>query len=438
MLRFPRAVLGLLVAPMFVGVSCLTDFPSLREEGEPTDASVDGASDALVESGGVCEAGGKLCGSTCVPTDDPSFGCVATLCSPCGTNNSVAKCSGGKCAVASCTSGFDNCDGLDVTGCEADLASDSKNCGKCGRDCLGGACIAGKCSPIVVAASQFNCFAVAVDATHVYWTNESGTAGLQRLEHSKSGQPPTVLHAPAAPGDVKLDETHVYWANETAGTVYRLNKQALGSAELVGLGVRAVGVALDNTHVYWTSRGTAGQTDGTVSRALKDGSNPQVLATGLDSPRGVSLDETHAYWTSERTGAVSRIQKGGGSPQMLAAGKGGGGINGWGIVVISGDVIWRDGAFLRRIPTAGGTAIDLRTDQPNPRFMSVDGDDLFWVSDAVMTGSASGLPGAPLTPVFEGSVTNLHGIVADSKYVYYTEWGSSASANGGLYKVARP
>src|SRR5512143_813631 len=34
--------------------------------------------------------------------------------------------------------------------CEAAVATDPKNCGGCGRDCLGGGCEAGVCQPVLV------------------------------------------------------------------------------------------------------------------------------------------------------------------------------------------------------------------------------------------------------------------------------------------------
>jgi alpha-tubulin suppressor-like RCC1 family protein len=49
--------------------------------------------------------------------------------------------------VASCASGFDDCDGIYANGCEADLSSDAMNCGACGTACgPGGSCAAGSCS----------------------------------------------------------------------------------------------------------------------------------------------------------------------------------------------------------------------------------------------------------------------------------------------------
>src|SRR5262245_30712562 len=59
-----------------------------------------------------------------------------------------------------------------ATGCEADLANDSKNCGACKHDCQGGDCKAGVCQPVVIAHDlPMSPWGVAVDDAHVYWAS---------------------------------------------------------------------------------------------------------------------------------------------------------------------------------------------------------------------------------------------------------------------------
>ncbi|MBN1654944.1 MAG: hypothetical protein JXA30_14335 [Deltaproteobacteria bacterium] len=60
-------------------------------------------------------------------------------CGTCGNaciaNNGIAQCVGGTCNIAECDSGFDDCDGLLINGCEADLKTSLQNCGYCGNGC---------------------------------------------------------------------------------------------------------------------------------------------------------------------------------------------------------------------------------------------------------------------------------------------------------------
>src|SRR5205823_433197 len=44
-------------------------------------------------------------------------------------------CIDGACAITSCTAGHADCDGKTANGCEADTAVDSQNCGVCGLAC---------------------------------------------------------------------------------------------------------------------------------------------------------------------------------------------------------------------------------------------------------------------------------------------------------------
>ncbi|MDP3214924.1 MAG: hypothetical protein Q8S73_12520, partial [Deltaproteobacteria bacterium] len=64
--------------------------------------------------------------------------------------NGTGTCSAGACRVASCASGFADCDGLVPNGCELNTTSDENNCGACGRVCATGQeCTAGACVSVL-------------------------------------------------------------------------------------------------------------------------------------------------------------------------------------------------------------------------------------------------------------------------------------------------
>jgi hypothetical protein len=65
--------------------------------------------------------------------------------SACALLHAVEVCSAGACAIATCTSGWGDCDGATANGCEANLSSSVLHCGKCGTVCADGACVGGKC-----------------------------------------------------------------------------------------------------------------------------------------------------------------------------------------------------------------------------------------------------------------------------------------------------
>src|SRR5215472_1277771 len=53
-----------------------------------------------------------------------------------------------------------------------DFNTDALNCGRCGHSCLGGACTAGACQPLVVSSNEANPYIMAADDTGVYWANQ--------------------------------------------------------------------------------------------------------------------------------------------------------------------------------------------------------------------------------------------------------------------------
>ena len=83
---------------------------------------------------------------------------------PCSRAHATATCSGGSCSIASCDSGWGNCDGNDANGCETDLTTLS-DCGGCGVTCsLANAsetCATGSCRIASCNSGWGNC-----DGTH--------------------------------------------------------------------------------------------------------------------------------------------------------------------------------------------------------------------------------------------------------------------------------
>jgi hypothetical protein len=76
---------------------------------------------------------------------------------PCFYANASAQCFRDTCALGACAAGFANCDSVAGNGCEAALLSDRANCGACGRACAPGlVCAAGVCT-LMCQSGQSNC-----------------------------------------------------------------------------------------------------------------------------------------------------------------------------------------------------------------------------------------------------------------------------------------
>ncbi|MBI5533042.1 MAG: hypothetical protein HY898_10020 [Deltaproteobacteria bacterium] len=64
----------------------------------------------------------------------------------CKRSHASTTCSGNVCTIQSCEAGWDDCDGDEANGCEADLAVDESHCGSCPNACTGDACNSAGCS----------------------------------------------------------------------------------------------------------------------------------------------------------------------------------------------------------------------------------------------------------------------------------------------------
>jgi hypothetical protein len=96
------------------------------------------------------------------------------------TNGETCQASTGKCGCAGTTCG---------TAC-VNLATDAKNCGSCGHDCLGGTCSGGQCQAAVVASGAGDLYVIGVDigtTGNVYYqSTDSGTGLTNAFQVSKT------------------------------------------------------------------------------------------------------------------------------------------------------------------------------------------------------------------------------------------------------------
>jgi alpha-tubulin suppressor-like RCC1 family protein len=79
----------------------------------------------------------------------------------CAIADATATCSTGRCALVACTMGFGNCDGSELNGCETRTDTDASHCGVCGRACrfanASATCIAGACQLGACGSGFANC-----------------------------------------------------------------------------------------------------------------------------------------------------------------------------------------------------------------------------------------------------------------------------------------
>ena len=317
-----------------------------------------------------------------------------------------------------------DCDGVAENGCETDLSSTSTHCGACNHDCLSGSCDQGRCQPFELAEGQDSPLRIAVDDTHLYWTNQGGQGAVMRLALS-GGAEEQVAVSNHPPGGFVLDDQAVYWSEYAPqGSVWRLAKADIGTSllptELASSQATSISAAVDTDHVYWV-------TPGTVRRVLKTGGSVENLANGQSTPFGLVVDLGQVYWTTVTGGEIksrdlldpdsspiilangqdypvgleidlsnlywsnNQGDADGGTPKILRMARANmvepevvvDGLEGPGpLVAFGADLYWTDsvGGTVMRVPKIGGTPQVLAAGQGAPTGIAVTPDVVYWVN----------------------------------------------------------
>jgi len=130
---------------------------------------------------------------------------------------------------------------------------------------------------------------IAVDATSLYWTErERGTISKAGLDGG--GVDRDFINGIAKPGGVAVGDGYVYW---TSGHFLIRAPLSGGLSQQIHIGGENLcGVALDAAHVYWGEFGKG------IGRARLDGSDPEPsFITGIEGPCGIALQGGYIYWT---------------------------------------------------------------------------------------------------------------------------------------------
>ena len=329
--------------------------------------------------------------SACVPGEG-SCGTAAEC--PVGPHG-APLCEGGRCAVA-CEAGFASCDNSLANGCEVEVASNPRHCGRCGHDCLGGACEAGRCRPVQVA---------------------SGFVSVGQI---------------AAYGP----ERAIYWHDrgEPAKPTGRLLRKRLpdGMVETLVDGLSyPFGVDVDAGGVYWTD-GFEASAAGSVGMLAPGSAMPRVLAANRYVPVGIKVHGAHVYWAEYGPSLVMRVAKAGGAPEVLAqpAMPMTDGLVG---IAVSDRYVFASNKWLGqivRVSLTGGDGKILYT-TPRLRQVAVDGAAVWWTEDdgAVMRGDESGAAAQTVVSNLAGA----YGIALNGDSVYFADPTSA----GAIYRAPK-
>jgi hypothetical protein len=185
--------------------------------------------------------------------------------------------------------------------------------------------------PAVSAEAGFG--RIVVGDGYVYWAMDI-SGGVWKAATDGADQDAAVQVADVQAFGVAVDGTHVYWSEPGQGLIRRLKLSAIGSGEqpetVVSNGESVSELALQGDRVFWE----AGSSIGT---ALKEGYNQELitLASGESNVWSLTVDDAYVYWTNEGSSEVRRVSRLGDGLATLATGNAP-----WGIAQDCGAIYW--------------------------------------------------------------------------------------------------
>jgi hypothetical protein len=352
--------------------------------------------------------------------------------------------------------------------CDANLGSDPHNCGRCGHDCLGGACAGGACEPVLLYTGNTPT-SIVVDGPKLYVTvvtPEPSKGYVVRCTTTGDCATDNTVLAGGLdnPWFGVLQDASVYWADfsgldattdpgsvmgcpengcpDAGPTVYSPDGGGIDGGGMYGYGVYVTGLTADPTYIYWA--GFEGVT-GAIFRCVPGECSGTLapLVEGFGVPYGVAVDPSYVYWINIGTNVVHRcaLPSCGGGPQIFAPiTLAGGHLGLCGMALYEGEVYWTEnvaegGVFECPSTGCGTTPKAMATGQGSPTFIAVDDSGVYWTNNTggtVMHCPASGCA----EPGVFATTPSPFAIALDSVSVYYT---SSPGFYGapGLGKVFR-
>ena len=342
---------------------------------------------------------------------------------------------------SSSSSGGGDASGDGPTTCVADLQTDKANCGRCGHDCLGGACTKGKCEAVTLTVAT-EPLGITVVGDTVFFTEYFDDA-VWKVKTDGTG---AAAHTNGVLGHawgITDDGANLYVAarGPSDGGVYKCPIADCKDAALKKLTDES---SIDIQHragvLYFTGFNVQD-----VFKIGVDGSGKASM-TSSSSPFHVAVDDAHVYFTNN-TNSLLRIPIGGGAQEPVGPQ---GGSRAGGVFVDGTRVYWSDPFDSKAAPlrskakSLAGGVVDYANPDYNTVGIVADATWVYWTNAGSAPGTST--DGSVLAKCVDGTgdvvelakgLVNPIGIAQDAKAIYFTE-PNATNVKGAVYKVAKP
>jgi hypothetical protein len=391
------------------------------------------------------DAGGSSDGSPVgdggTTSDGNHTGCPANCLGPTtGPVTGAGACVNDECHI-SCSADFPTL--CSASNACVDLTSDGKNCGACGRDCLGGTCASGQCQPLLIARYLGQPATISLGADAVYVMIDSGYVGRAKKDGSDSATIARPGFASSAyyGASVSEDGERVFLVRTLGSNLqlsYCLKTGCDDTSKPIG-GPYTQFFAVDSVShkVVWVdyspSQLWAAPTIGAVSGEPIVGG---TLASGAGGSR--LLYARGGVFFSD--GSVVRLPISGGSLITVAAGP-----SPLTILTANASFLYvYDGSAIGFVPLPNGTGREptpLVTTKLNPSIdgrFAVDDASAFWVDQGIKTCQLSTCPSSQRSLPLPSN-DPVADVAIDTQAIYWVAYTYDALNGSGtaVWKMAR-
>jgi hypothetical protein len=336
-------------------------------------------------------------------------------------------------------------------GC-VDVASDAKNCGACGHDCLGAACNGGLCVPQALGSQSMRDPRAVVSAGgKVFYSaldDDNGVADYKGpvREIGADGTSGRTLEDASGVKSMFATSTHVVWRTwaSPSGTVRGC---ALPGCSPITL---ATDTSWDNGVVVVGSKVFFASGFEIQSCGLGPGATPTTAVPNA-APRGLATDGTSLFWLNEYAANGGRGVRKCAPPSCsapitivpVAEGVDLGPTGSDATTTIaagSGNVFWIQGAEIWTATTNGGAPHAFVPAAPyvRPAAIAMDATTVYWTAQHTIVEDgrvlACAITGCSKPRVLADKQYDPAGLTVDGTHVY---WMTTEDAKGALWKVAK-